>query len=187
VNCHAVSGPSNEMFSDFQSYSIGVPQIAPFHAGTNVKFDGPGENEDFGLEQVTGDRKDRYKFRTSPLRNVAVQPTFFHNGAFTRLEDAIRHHLDVFGSAAGYAYPADLDADLRAPMAPIEPVLAQVDPRLRSSVRLTDEEFEQLVEFVRNGLLDPRAKPENLRRLIPDAVPSGKPVLRFEGGNGGYN
>ena len=58
-------------------------------------FDGPGEDEDFGLEQVTGDPADRYKFRTSPLRNVALQPAFFHNGAFTRLEDAIRHHLDV--------------------------------------------------------------------------------------------
>jgi cytochrome c peroxidase len=30
--------------------------------------------------------------RTSPLRNVAVQPTFMHNGAFTGLEDAMRHH-----------------------------------------------------------------------------------------------
>ena len=26
-------------------------------------------------------RADRYKFRTSPLRNVALQPAFFHNGA----------------------------------------------------------------------------------------------------------
>lgn len=37
-----------------------------------------------------------------PLRNVALQPAFFHNGAFTRLEDAIRHHLDVFDSARHY-------------------------------------------------------------------------------------
>jgi len=36
----------------------------------------------FGREQITGDPQDRYKFRTSPLRNVAVQPTFMHNGAF---------------------------------------------------------------------------------------------------------
>jgi cytochrome c peroxidase len=26
---------------------------------------------------------------------AALQPAFFHNGAFTRLEDAIRHHLNV--------------------------------------------------------------------------------------------
>jgi cytochrome c peroxidase len=30
VSCHAVSGKSNEMFSDFKNRVIGVPQIAPF-------------------------------------------------------------------------------------------------------------------------------------------------------------
>ena len=55
------------MFSDFQDHVIGVPQIAP--QVTNNQFDGPGANEDFGLEQITGDPADRYKFRTSPLRN----------------------------------------------------------------------------------------------------------------------
>lgn len=39
-------------------------------------------NEAFGLEEVTGNPADRYKFRTSPLRNVAVQPTFMHNASF---------------------------------------------------------------------------------------------------------
>src|SRR5262249_31258198 len=29
VECHAVAGESNEMFSDFQQHVIGVPQIAP--------------------------------------------------------------------------------------------------------------------------------------------------------------
>ena len=69
VTCHAVSGESNEMFSDFEEHVVGVPQIAP--AVTNSTFAGPGANEDFGLEDVTGDPADRYRFRTSPLRNVA--------------------------------------------------------------------------------------------------------------------
>src|SRR5262249_7152270 len=72
VGCHAVSGQSNEMFSDFKQHVIGVPQIAPTNG--NVVFDGPGQNEDFGLEQVTGNPDDRYGFRTSPLRNAALQP-----------------------------------------------------------------------------------------------------------------
>jgi hypothetical protein len=37
------------------------------------------------------------------------------------------------------------------------------------------------VEFVRGGLLDPDALPEKLCQLIPDAVPSGRPALTFEG------
>ena len=36
------------------------------------------------------------------MRNVALQPAFFHNGAFTTLEDAVTHHLDVFTSMRGY-------------------------------------------------------------------------------------
>ncbi len=179
VDCHSVSGPANEMFSDFRQHVVGVPQIAPV-AG-NVTFDGPGQNEDFGLEQVTGDANDRYKFRTSPIRNVALQPTFFHNGAFTRLDDAVRHHLDVFTSARNYnPVAAGIAPDLRAPMGPIEPVLARVDAILETPIELTEEEFSQLVDFVRNGLLDHRARPENLRRLIPRSVPSGFPVLRFD-------
>lgn len=179
VDCHKVSGASNEMFSDFAQHVIGVPQIVPV-AG-NVMFDGPGQNEDFGLEQVTGDSNDRYKFRTTPIRNVSLQPTFFHNGAFTRLEDAVQHHLDVFTSARNYSPDAaGVDVDLTAPMGPIEPVLARVDPILNSPIELTDEEFSHLVDFVRNGLLDQRAEPANLRKLIPRLVPSGFQVLRFE-------
>lgn len=179
VDCHTVSGASNEMFSDFSQHVIGVPQIAPV-AG-NVTFDGPGQDEDFGLEQVTGDSNDRYKFRTSPIRNVALQPAFFHNGAFTRLEDAIRHHLDVFTSARNYnPVAAGVDPDLTARMGPVEPVLERIDAILQTPIVLTEEEFRQLVDFVRNGLLDQRAKPESLRKLIPRSVPSGFPVLSFE-------
>lgn len=179
VACHKVSGDSNEMFSDFDQHVIGVPQIAPMNS--NMIFDGPGQNEDFGLEQVTGNPNDRYMFRTSPLRNVALQPAFFHNGAFTSLEDAVRHHLDVFTSALNYdPMAAGVDSDLLAPMGPIDPVLDRVDPLLGQPIELTHEEFRQLVDFVRYGLLDPRAKPENLRKLIPRSVPSGFPMLSFE-------
>jgi len=179
VECHKVSGPSNEMFSDFSQHVLGVPQIAP--AVGNVPFDGPALNEDFGLEQITGNPNDRYKFRTSPIRNVALQPSFFHNGAFTRLEDAIRHHLDAVSSARNYTpQVAGVDTDLMAPMGPIEPVLAKLDPILSTPINLRDDEFRCLVDFVRNGLLDQRAKPERLNKLIPKSVPSGFPVLRFQ-------
>ena len=177
AQCHAVSGQSNEMFSDFRQHNIGVPQVAPTFG--NLPFDGPGANEDFGLEQVTGNPADRYKFRTSPLRNVALQPFFMHNGAFTRLEDAIRHHLDIFTSARSYT-PRDLPPDLHGPLGPIEPVLATVDPLLQVPIELSDREFAQLLDFVRNGLLDRHAGPEQLRHLVPPRVPSGRPVLTFE-------
>jgi cytochrome c peroxidase len=184
VSCHAVAGASNEMFSDFENHVVGVPQIAPiFGVGTgNMRFDGPGEDEDFGAEQVTGNSSDRYAFRTSPLRNVAIQPAFFHNGAFTRLEDAIRHHLDPLGSARAYdSNRAGVAFDLRHRLGPIEPVLARLAPELLTPAHLTHAEFGALVAFVREGLLDPRARPEHLCGMVPAEVPSGRPVATFQG------
>ena len=176
VKCHAVSGESKEMFSDFQQHVAGVPQIAPSHG--NVVFDGPGANEDFGLEQVTGNPADRYAFRTSPLRNVALQPAFMHNGAFVRLEEAIRYHLDARRGATTFT-TAHLPEDLQGPTGPVDPVFARLDAALRQDVSLTDGEFEDFVDFVRNGLLDPDALPHRLRRLIPEKLPSGRRGLIF--------
>ncbi|HEX7294320.1 MAG TPA: cytochrome c peroxidase [Pyrinomonadaceae bacterium] len=184
VSCHAVSGQSNEMFSDFRQHVIGVPQIAPVPgdpAAGNVVFDGIGQNEDFGLEQVTGDSNDRYKFRTSPIRNVGVQPAFFHNGAFTRLEDAIRFHLNPAGEAPLYdPTVAGVARDLRLTLGPIAPVLARLDAAMTTPVALSTDEFRELVDFVRIGLLDPKAKPDNLRKLIPRTLPSGRRIQVFQ-------
>jgi cytochrome c peroxidase len=165
------------MFSDFREHVIGVPQVAPSIG--NVVFDGPGANEDFGLEQVTGNAADRYAFRTSPLRNVALQAAFMHNGAFVRLEDAVRHHLHAYSSARAYD-PTALAPDLRGLPGPIEPVLARLAPELRAPAALSEEELRDLVTFVRDGLLDSAARPERLRRLIPEKLPSGRTPLTFE-------
>jgi len=182
--CHAVSGASNEMFSDFRMHVVAVPQIAPtFGVGLgNVIFDGPGEDEDFGLEQVSGSPADRYKFRTSPLRNLALQPAFFHNGAYTRVDDAIRHHLNAYAAARAYdARRAGVARDLQDRLGPVEPMLARLDPLLAEPIVLSAREFEDLVRFVSEGLLDERAHPLQLCRLVPESVPSGRPLPRFQG------
>jgi cytochrome c peroxidase len=182
ITCHSVAGAANEMFSDFAEHVVGVPQIAPvFGAGTgNVLFDGKGHDEDFGLEQVTGNAADRYKFRTAPLRNLAVSPGYFHNGAFTRLEDAIRFHLNVVAGARTYDPPGSgVPPDLAQRLGPVvAPKL--LDPAVRDLRPLGPQAFDDLVAFVRDGLLDPRVTARNLCPLVPPAVPSGNPVLQFE-------
>jgi len=170
VSCHAVSGRSNEMFSDFKAHNIAVPQIAPdYGVGKgNVIFDGPNEDEDFGLEQLTGSSADRYRFRTAPLRNVAVAAAFFHNGCFTKLEDAIRHHLNPYESALTYnPVRAGLRPELTSRAASMAPVLTSIDPLLARGRRLSEDEINDLVQFVRRGLLDKRVKAKDLYRLIP--------------------
>src|SRR5262245_45653136 len=147
VSCHAVAGPANEMFSDFQMTRAGVPQIAPVYGvGTgNIEFAGPGKDEDFGLEDITASVLDRYSFRTSPLRNLALQPAFFHNGAFTRLEDAIRYHLNVFPGGHNYdPVAAGLSPDLCLRLGPMGDVLQGIDARLSDPTNLTDGEIADL-------------------------------------------
>jgi cytochrome c peroxidase len=181
VSCHAVAGQSNEMFSDFELHRIGGPQVAPvFGVGTgNVIFDGPGENEDFGVEQTTGDPSLRYMFRTAPLRNLAVAPALFHNGVFDSLQAAIEHHLDPVGSARDYDPQENhLPPDLL--VGPSEPVIAAgIDPLLADPPALTEREIRDLVSFVGGALLDERVL--EFCGLLPERVPSGRPVAKFEG------
>ena len=51
---------------------------------------------------------------------------------------------------------------------------------LQTPTVLTDEEFADLVEFVRHGLLDPAIQPQRLKSLIPKRVPSGGRTFEFE-------
>jgi cytochrome c peroxidase len=156
-----------------------VPQLVPLV--TNNVFDGPAANEDFGREDFTGDPRDRYAFRTPSLRNVAVEAAYMHDGAFTSLRAAIRHHLDVAGSVRSYDLLGQrLPTDLLATSAPPAPLLEALDPLLRVPVALSSAEFDDLIAFVAEGLLDQRARPQRLRSLIPKTLPSGHEPLTYQ-------
>jgi cytochrome c peroxidase len=167
------------MFTDFEEHSIAVPQLGP--SLTNNSFDGPDASQDFGREDATGDPADRYRFRTPSLRNVAVEAAYMHDVAFTTLAAAIRRHLDAIASLLAYDPAAQrLPADLAGPIGPTTPLAEALDPRLAGPTVLAPSEFTDLLAFVRNALLDPRATPESLRKLVPKSVPSGRAVLSFE-------
>jgi cytochrome c peroxidase len=186
VSCHKVDGNSNEMFSDFQEHVAGAPQVFPTFGWPtgNFLFSGDGANEDFGRQERTGEISDRYKFRTAPLRNLAVSPGFFHNGSFTTLEGVIRYHLDALGRAPHYNPKKEgVPRDLRQ-VGPTAPLLT-LDPRLQTPVQLSKKEFNDLVQFVKTGLLDERVLKSNLCKLVPERVPSGLPILTFQQCRGG--
>jgi cytochrome c peroxidase len=176
TECHIFAGFANEMFSDFEAHVLAVPQVAPHE--TIAQYDGPGQNEDFGLERHTGDPADRYKFRTSPLRNVAFQPSFMHNGAFLCMEDAIRHHVDVYESLERYS-PDALGMATRT-SGPDAPMLERLHHLSRTPRDLTDEEIRLITTFVEHALADPDAHPSALAALVPGSVPSGLPVHDFD-------
>ena len=87
----------------------------------------------------------------------------------------------MYRSARDYdPVAAGIDRDLTYRLGPIEPVLERVDALLAAPINLSAREFQALVAFVRDGLLDKRAKRQNFCRLAPASVPSGYPVMRFE-------
>ncbi len=197
VSCHSVAGESQEMFSDFQVHVAGIPQIAPASFGLksggnpqnpndfqgSYEFSGPNTNEDFGREDLTGDPIDRYAFRTAPLRNIAIQPTYFHNGAFTNLKDALNYHINTLTLAPTYnAQAAGLAADLTVRKGPIAPVLKRLDSRITAldDISFSTQEFNDLYSFLSVALLDTNALPSNLANLIPKSLPSGRKVLTFQ-------
>ena len=93
----------------------------------------------------------------------------------------MRFHLDVVSTARDYdPVRAGVSSDLRGALGPIEPVLARLDPLMSTPVILTRHEFRQLIDFLSNGLLDDRARPENLRKLIPKNVPSERAIQIFQ-------
>jgi cytochrome c peroxidase len=112
-----------------------------------------------------------------------VQAAFMHDGAFRTLRDAVLHHLDVVSSLRSYdPARAGLPADLAGPTGPTAGMLARLDPLVATPRQLSAEQLDELVAFVGDGLLDPRAGPGNLRHLVPKRVPSGRPTLTFQFG-----
>lgn len=185
--CHAVSCNSKELFSDFKTHNAGAPQIAPkFGKGTgNVMFrdatgaEVPDGRYDLGQFENENIEETKFKFRTSPLRNVGLQSAFFHNGSFVTLEDAVRYHTDTVAQAALYdPATAGVSADLRYVADP-KPVLLTLAKDLQKPAKLTADELNSLVAFLRVGLTDDRAKPENTMKLIPQQLPSGAAVHKF--------
>ena len=47
-------------------------------------------------------------------------------------------------------------------------------------IELSESQIRDVTQFVKTGLLDPRAKKENLCGLVPKLVPSKLKVLTFE-------
>jgi cytochrome c peroxidase len=156
-SCH-----SGSLLSDQQHHNIAAPQAIPENGAL-----------DEGRAKVTGADEDRFAFRTPPLRNVTVTGPYFHNGAYSTLEAAVRHHLNPAAALENYN-PAQLgpelaesarnDAETRAAL------LSGIDPLLAAPIVLSEGEIADLLDFLR-GLEDPVAKLQFT--IIPETVPSG--------------
>jgi cytochrome c peroxidase len=162
VGCH--SGP---LFTDGRFHVLAVPQIGP-----GVLASG----DDYGLEGVTGNRTDRYAFRTPGLRNVALTGPWMHDGSLTSLEEVVRHHLDPAAALANYdgsLVSPELLSTVETGRAGDGDRVGMLDPLLSDPAPLAAGEVADLTAFLRS-LTDPSALSSPPR--VPARVPSGLPV-----------
>ena len=170
ATCH-----SGTYLTDMEFHAIAMPQIGP------GKGDGYDGHEDFGRERVTGNDHDRYRFRTPPLRNVALTAPYGHDGAFQTLEDIVQHHLDPIQSLRTYdcrkhivmpSYPKLDSQDCLVHDDQSRVALIAAANELRP-VRLKKRQIGYLIEFL-HALTDPDSL--DLRQDVPSSVPSGLPL-----------
>lgn len=162
ARCHG--GP---LLSDLRHHALATPQLGP---GV-----GPDAPDDRGRALVSGDRRDDYRFRTPPLRNVARTGPWMHAGAFSTLEAVLRHYRNPARSLLEYdaaqlppAFAGLVDRDPTRNQAR----LAAVDPIVGRGLRFDDDELADLVTFLEEALTSPTED----AGLVPAAVPSGLPV-----------
>jgi len=167
VNCATCH--SGDMFTDMNYYNLLVPQLGP------GKGNGTSGREDYGRANVSFDWRDRYQFRTAPLRNVAITAPYFHSGAYDTLEDVIWHHANVWQSAQQYDpsqslpqtfYSSFREYDFEAQAPYVAADLAQGLP-------LSHQDVADLITFL-ESLTD--ASASDLSHFVPQTVPSGLPL-----------
>ncbi len=154
-------------FSDEQFHNVVVNQVGP-GAG-----DGTAGRDDFGRMRVTGLSSDRYRFRTSPLRNIELTGPYGHDGAITSLRGFVEHYSESDLKLASFD-PTQLEPALRG-MVSVNTIdlLAQRDPLLQGVVIPADL-VDKLMSYM-TALTDPGVR--DLKRVVPQTVPSGLPVI----------
>lgn len=164
ASCH-----SGSLLTDQQPHNIGVPQFGPGKGNATPL--------DAGRYLETGNPADLFGFRTPSLINTSLTGPWMHNGAFSTLEGAIRHHLSPLRSSVNFDCE-QLDASLRASCKAAklnnQRMLARLDPGLATIAPLNDQEILELAQFL-EALTDSSAL--QLQHLIPANVPSGLPVI----------
>lgn len=153
-------------FSDQEFHNVAVAQIGP---GVG---DGSDGRDDFGRMRVTGRDEDRYRFRTTPLRNVELTAPYGHDGSIASLRDFIAHYSESHLKLRTFDVMT-LDPVLRGTLVPnTEQILAQRDTLL-DGVVFGDDILDKLMAYM-SALTDDGAR--DLSRLTPARVPSRLPV-----------
>jgi cytochrome c peroxidase len=107
--------------------------------------------EDLGRQNVTGDTNDRGKFKVPSLRNAGLKTSYMHNGEFTNVGQVVGFYAHAPGAPPQFP-------DNRDP--------------LIGALRIPPQVAPALIDFVTNGLTDPR--------VAQQTFPFDRPMLFTE-------
>ena len=165
VTCHLV-GEDSTLFTDEKLHNTGIGFKASMHVEpptkqltlvpgltieidtssyrNNVAFKDEIAPNDLGLYTVTQDPNDRWKFRTSGLRNVEITAPYMHNGSLQTLKEVVE-----FYNKGGIKTSGKMKNDNISP--------------LMFPLSLSENEVENIVEFLKT------LTGSNVNELILDA------------------
>jgi cytochrome c peroxidase len=152
VTCHkmndSVPDPARSPFSDFGFEAVGVPRNAQLPANRDTESFDLGLCEHDGAGGQTRDPRFCGAFRTPSLRNVALRPSFMHNGAFSRLRDVVAFYATRATDPRrwyGAVTYDDLPARYREN---VNDVVAPYDRHEGGAPALDDDEIDSIVAFL---------------------------------------
>lgn len=143
ANCH--NSPSLNTFPH-QFFALGVNNL--YQSGFNVFRTGAADRRNLGRGGFTYKEEDMHKFKVPQLYNMKDIGFYFHGAS----KKSLREVVEYFNAGV--------------PENPLVPV-SQLSP-LFHPLNLTDDEIDDLVAFLENGLHDP-----DLTRYAPQKVLSG--------------
>ena len=100
---------------------------------------------DTGREEVTHDPKDAFTFRVLTLRQAKDAHNFFHNGTMTTVREAVEY----FNAGV----PEDPTAGAAATLS--QRFTNPRGPGFPAGLGLTEQQVDDLTDFIENGLYDP--------------------------------
>jgi cytochrome c peroxidase len=114
ASCHKLNdklpNPERSLFSDYGYEAVAVPRNRRLPQNTNPKQFDLGVCERHEPGGHTDEDRMCGSFRTPSLRNVALRPSYMHNGVFTKLRDVVAFYA-TRGSDPKRWYPSGASFD----------------------------------------------------------------------------
>ncbi len=123
--------------------------------------------EDIGRQAVTGNNNDRGRFKTPSLRNVGLRDTLMHVGWITDVQDALNFYNAGTQNTGHTQFTAN-----QSPIPGNGPI-NQIN-----QINIPPQAQPAIIDFLNNGLTDPRAAAESFPFDRPTLITEMQPLAQ---------